>query len=91
MDDILSLLNMINRDVEMIRKVVERMNDDMKVGTQSKKAQVRRFVSQSAFSSVQVSYCSGHSSARTEETDLEKDPSDISLPGRRTVLTSLDD
>ena len=76
MEDILSRLTMINRDVEMIRKVVERINDSMRLGTQPKK--------------VQVSGCSGHSSSsfRTEQTELEKDQSDISLtlPGLGTVV-----
>ena len=76
MEDILSRLTMINRDVEMIRKVVERINDSMRLGTQPKK--------------VQVSCCSGHSSSsvRTEQTELEKDQSDISLtlPGLATVV-----
>ena len=45
MDEILALLTNINRDVESLKKLVERTNDNVKYGAMVKKIQVRRYES----------------------------------------------
>ena len=45
MDEILALLTNINRDVETLKKLVERTNDNVKYGAMVKKIQVRRYES----------------------------------------------
>ena len=45
MDEILALLNNITRDVESLKKLVERTNDNVKYGAMVKKIQVRRYES----------------------------------------------
>ena len=42
MDEILALLTNINRDVETLKKLVERTNDNVKYGAMVKKIQVMR-------------------------------------------------
>ena len=45
MDEILALLTNITRDVETLKKLVERTNDNVKYGAMVKKIQVRRYES----------------------------------------------
>ena len=45
MDEILALLTNINRDVETLKKLVERTNDNVKYGAMVRKIQVRRYES----------------------------------------------
>ena len=42
MDEILALLNNITRDMESLKKLVERTNDNMKYGAMVRKIEVRR-------------------------------------------------